>query len=135
MEVSAGARAEMSKNSGAALKEPVTQKGAPDLGAPEKKLKTESKLLRAGKFVSERDVTPEGLVGGDEQAAVGGAGVVGTNSSVDVTGVEGDVGVLRRGGITGPDRSDVEDEWSWAGNGLGESAARGEEEDGKLKSK
>ena len=34
-EVLAGARAEMSKNSGEASKEPVTQKGAPDLGTPE----------------------------------------------------------------------------------------------------
>jgi hypothetical protein len=39
IEVSAGARAETSKNSGEASKEPVTQKGAPDLGAPEKMLK------------------------------------------------------------------------------------------------
>ena len=39
IEVSTGARAETSKNSGEASKEPVTQKGAPDLGVPEKMLK------------------------------------------------------------------------------------------------
>ncbi len=39
MEVLAGARAEMSKNSAGASNDPVTQKGAPDLGTPEKMLK------------------------------------------------------------------------------------------------
>ena len=39
IDVSAGARAEISKNSGGESKEPVTQKGAPDLGTPENMLK------------------------------------------------------------------------------------------------
>src|SRR6201999_2004858 len=34
IEVSAGARAEMSKNSGGVSNEPVAQRGAPDLGTP-----------------------------------------------------------------------------------------------------
>ena len=75
MEVLAGARAEMSKNSAGASNDPVTQKGAPDLGTPEKMLKRSASFLGAGKLVGERDVAPECLVRSDEIAAGSGAGV------------------------------------------------------------
>jgi len=89
----------------------------------------ESELLRAGKLVGERDVTPESLVGGDEQAAGGAAGVVGTDRSVDVASVEGDVVVLRRAGLAGPDRSDVEGEPGGTGCALAEGGGGGDDTD------
>ena len=73
-------------------------------------------------------------MGSDEIAAGSGAGVVGADGSVDVAGVEGDVGVLRRAGLAGSDRGHVEGERDQAGGSLGESGGGGEDADGKLDS-
>ena len=47
-------------------------------------------------------------MGGDQEAAGGGAGVVGTDGAIDVAGIQGDVGVLRDSGFAGADGGDVE---------------------------
>jgi hypothetical protein len=64
---------------------------------------------------------PPGLprLGGRDEEAGGGAGVVGADGALDVAGVEGDVGVLGDSGFAGTDGGDVEGgegwsrAWSW----------------------
>ena len=95
----------------------------------------ESEFLRAGEFVGEGDEVPKRLVGGDEVASGGGAGVVGADAAVDVAGVEWDVGVLRAAGLAGPDGGDVEGERGRGRRALGEGrGAGGEDADGKAES-
>jgi len=106
--------------------------GGSGLGQTGEVIEAEGEFLGSGKLVRERDVTPERLVGGDEQTAGGTAGVVGADRSVDIPGVEGDVGVLRRTGLAGTDRSGVESQRGPAGSGLGQSGGDGDEADGKL---
>jgi hypothetical protein len=127
IEVSAGALAEMSKYSGEASKEPVHPEGRAGFGCTGEAVEAESELLRAGKLVGERDVTPESLVRGDEQAASGGTGVVGADRRVDIAGVKGDIVVLRRAGLAWPDRSDVESErgGGWVRSGRRRRRRRG----------
>ena len=73
-------------------------------------------------------------MGDDEKAAGGAAGIIGADTSVDVAGVERNIGVLGEPGLLG--RTEATSKASRAGLGcsLGENRGGDENEDGKLES-
>ena len=110
IDVLAGARAEMSKNSGGESKTAGDPEGCARLRRAGEHVEAKRKFLRAGELIGKGNVAPEGLMGGDEIAAGSGAGVIGADAAVNVAGIEGNIGVLGRTLTAGPDRSDIEGE-------------------------